>query len=321
MEAAASIHRLEAALGDRAVCVVLLVGDEEVVLVDSAIAGVPRDLVVPYLASIGLEPEQIGYVISSHADFDHIGGNAELRDLAPSALILCHEADRPQIEDVETLIDERYREFTGEHGLPEDAEGNDWIRSVTKTSPVDRSVSDGERIKLGRDRQVEVLHTPGHSAGHLTLYDAATRTAVISDAVLWNALLTTSGTPAFPPTYRHVAAYRRTIERLAALPIETLLTGHFSVRTGADVQEFLAESAAFCDRFEHALERVLRGPSTPQTTPQLIEILSPELGSWPDSAAPVLAFPLVGHLEDLEAAGSVRRDRDGELTTWRWEEG
>lgn len=319
MEVAPSIHRLEVPLGDRFVCVVVLVGADTVVVFDSAMAGAATEIVVPYLESLGIGPDRIGWVISSHADFDHIGGNADLRALAPTALFACLEPDRRQIEDVDVLIEERYREFVGEHGAPDDVEGDDWIRSVTRTSPIDRTLADGEQIPLGGGRFVEVLSTPGHSHGHLAVFDETTHTALISDAVLADALLTASGAVAFPPTYRYVEAYRATIDRLKAMPIETLVTGHFPVLRGPFVAEFFERSIAFCDRFDDALAVTLREAAGPLTTQELLDLLGPELGSWPAASTQMLAYPLVGHLERLEAAGHVGRTHTDGRACWHWE--
>ena len=38
------IHRIEAPLGDRIICVYLLVGDQNIMLVDSGLDSTPRDL-------------------------------------------------------------------------------------------------------------------------------------------------------------------------------------------------------------------------------------------------------------------------------------
>jgi glyoxylase-like metal-dependent hydrolase (beta-lactamase superfamily II) len=163
-----------------------------------------------------------------------------------------------------------------------------------------------------------VLHTPGHSRGHLTVYDPRSRTAVITDATLWNAVLTKTGEPAFPPTYRYVDTYLATLHRFQGMMIDTLLTSHYPIYRGAEVAEFLGESRAFADRFDEAVREELQSTSGPRTTKELIAALSPRLGRWPDSASPALAYPLIGHLERLQQYGLVRTVRRDGLIAWAW---
>jgi glyoxylase-like metal-dependent hydrolase (beta-lactamase superfamily II) len=101
MECARGIHRVEAPLGDRIVCLFLLVGEDRTLLVDTGIDETPRASLVPYLSELAIGPERIDYVLITHADLDHQGGNAALRELAPSATFLCHELDRPLIESTD----------------------------------------------------------------------------------------------------------------------------------------------------------------------------------------------------------------------------
>ena len=48
------------------------------ILVDSGVAGVPPETILPYLKSVGLEATDLDLLINLHAHADHIGGDAEL---------------------------------------------------------------------------------------------------------------------------------------------------------------------------------------------------------------------------------------------------
>ncbi|MBI2942236.1 MAG: MBL fold metallo-hydrolase [Chloroflexi bacterium] len=318
MEVAPGIHRIETPLGDRVACLYLLVGDERALLVDTGIDATPRESLLPYLTAQGIRPEQIGYVLISHPDLDHLGGNASVRELIPTALFLCHDLDRWLSESIERVIQERYGEFAADHGIAESEESNAWVRANARCVSIDVGLTGGERIRLGPDWHVEVLHTPGHSRGHLSVHDPRSRSTIIADAILWNAVLTRDGAPAFPPTYRYVDTYLASLHRLQGMPIDTLLTSHYPVYRGAAVAEFLGESRVFADRVDGALRDELRGARTTRTTRELIETLSPRLGGWPAAAASALAFPLVGHLERLLQHGLVETERHDGLIAWRW---
>ncbi|MEZ4659126.1 MAG: hypothetical protein R2911_16305 [Caldilineaceae bacterium] len=118
---------------------------------------------------------------------------------------------------------------------------------------MDMALSGGEQLHLGDGWRVNVLHTPGHTRGHLSLHDAHSRSLIIADAALYNAVLRKDGAHAFPPTYRYVDSYLSTIQRFQAMPIDTLLTSHYPVYTGPGVQEFLSESRTFVERLDAAI--------------------------------------------------------------------
>lgn len=318
MEVAQGIHRIETSLGERFVCVFVLVGSENSLLVDTGLNDTPLKVLAPYLEGIGMRPEQLSYVITTHADFDHMGGNATMRELAPHARFICHALDRRWIEDIDKLIVENYGQFNADHGLADDESVNQWIRAQARGTPVDVEIQGGERLRLDKDWWVELWHTPGHTRGHLSVYDPRSRTMIVADSALYNALYTSAGLPAFPPTYRFVESYIATIQRLQQTPIETLLTSHYPVKRGAEVAEFLAESRAFVDRVEHGLRGVLQRAAEPIGIQALIAELSPKLGSWPEAASGFLIYPLAGHLERLVAYGMAESAYRDNILVYHW---
>lgn len=314
MQIAPGIHRIEAPLGERFVAMHLLVGDDCALLFDTGMDRMPYDYVLPYLDQIGISPTQIHYVLTSHADFDHTAGNASMKEIAPGAIFLCHALDQAMIEDVETLIRDRYSEFEADHGLGETDKSKAYIREQSRHVPVDIALTGGEKIRLGADWQVEVLHTPGHSRGHVTIWDPRSATLIICDATLYNAVLFKNGKPAFPPTYRYVDAYVATMNRFAGIPAQTMLTSHYPIYRGVQIAEFIAESRAYVERVEQTILQAL-ADGEPRTMRQLIEQTARSLGEWPESASIYLMHPFAGHLERLVQYGVLKTGRrDGLLT-------
>ena len=103
MEIAPGIHRIETPLGDRFVCLYLLVGSEHALLLDTGVDSTPTEYLAPYLDEIGLAADKIRYVVNSHADFDHTAGNQSAKELIPGALFMCHQLDLQQTEDIELM--------------------------------------------------------------------------------------------------------------------------------------------------------------------------------------------------------------------------
>lgn len=314
MELSPGLHRVEAPIGDRYVALYLIVGDDAVLLVDTGFDESISGTLDPYLKSVGIAPERIRYVINTHADFDHTGGNAAIKALAPNCVLMCGEDDRRMINDIELMIGERYGEF-GVHGVAESEDTNTFIRSVAKTVPVDIGLRGGERIDLG-GRVVEVLHTPGHSWGHVAVHDLESHSLMIGDAVLFNGLFTADGHEAFPPTYRYVDTYRGTIRRLAAMSVSTLLTAHYPVYKDSAAADFFAESLAYTDRVESVLVDALRAAKKPMGLLEVVEATRDRLGVWPEPAAELLTYPLLGHIEALEQRGVITSHSGGSHPTY-----
>ena len=315
MEIRPGLHRIEAPIGVRFIAMHLFTGPNGALLFDTGVDGSVEDTLLPYLAEQGIDPASIRWVVSSHCDFDHTGGNAALKAAAPDAEFLAGAADQLMTENLEVLIAGRYGEFARADGFDDPPETTAEIRASTRLVGVDRVLTGGETFDLGAGRVIEVLAAPGHSPGHLALWDATNDALAISDAVLGETVPTAQGDPAFPPTYRDTIAYVDTIARLRAFGASLLLTAHYPVCEGDEVTGFLDASTAYTDRIDRAIERHL---TAEMTSLELIRAAAADLGPWPAAAAEYLIFPMTGNLERLAGSGRIVEGfRDG-IRTWKW---
>lgn len=308
-EVAPGIHRIEAPLGDRFVACHLVVGSRAAVLVDTGVDATPRDSIAPYCDRIGLARDRIRWIVVTHDDVDHMGGNASAAAAFPAAAFVAHQRDIELVEDVGRIVRERYSEFAVDHGIDVEPGFKAWCHAVARAVPIDLRLAGSLELALG-DRTIEVFETPGHSHGSISVWDSATRSAIIGDAVLGATVRTADGRPAFPPTYRYPGPYRRTIDELARRGPALLLAAHDPVMDGDAAQAFLAESRAFADRLEAAALAAIAGSPAGLTTRELSDRLAPEVGDWPREAWVFLANELVGHLEEAELNGDVEASRD-----------
>lgn len=310
MDVARGIHRIDTDFYGRMNSLFLLVGDSKSMLVDTGVGSTPGEYLVPYLSDNGIEAT-IDYVVNTHADLDHVGGNAAVAELFPESTQVCHALDQAWIDDVDELIEKRYDEYA-ELGIGETPETKAFLRDITGAKPTDTVVVGGERFALSDDWEVEILHTPGHSWGHIAVWDERSSTLIIGDAVLSDGLYMADGSPAFPPTYRYVDDYVATIDMLAALSAGTLLCSHYPTMTGDEVAAFFTGSRDYVDRVERAVASALAAGEGPMTLREIIATTSPELGPWDENAALSLKFPILGHLERMIERGEVERvDVDG----------
>jgi len=285
----------------------LFVGRERSLLLDVGVDETAKKGLMPYLAGIGLEPASIRWAVVSHADVDHFGGIASLRELSPDVVCLAHRLDAPLITDYAAYETRRARGFREPWGLDESPEVLAWTRSVTREGPVNMTVTGGETVDLGGGWELEIVHVPGHTHGHLAVYDPRSRTLAVADAVLGDMVPHADGRPAFPPTYRYVDSYLATISRCEALRPELLLTAHYPTMRGDAAPEFLARSRGFVEKVDTVIVDELDAAGSPGLRlQQLLARANPRLGSWPSEGTEgALAFPVVGHLERLLALGRI----------------
>ncbi|MBN1964669.1 MAG: MBL fold metallo-hydrolase [Anaerolineae bacterium] len=317
MEVVPGIHRIKCNFGvNRAIYVHLFIGEDAAMLVDTACAHNPQQDILPYMASIGFDPADLTYILISHSDLDHQGGNQPMKAAAPQALLTCHNLDRPWIEDTEALIAGRYSQFEVEHGIGYGEAGKDGIRADTLSHPLDMTLEGGETFRLSADWSVEAIHTPGHTWGHLAVYDPRSRFLAAGEAALWTTILDSDWQPALPPTYCYVDPYLATLDRLLALDIDVYSPAHWPVQRGADVGQFLRESRNYCLLVERKLLDLARQQSF--TLREAIDRLGPEVGTWPAATNIDFSYGAAGNLHRLAQRGLLKTSRsDAGLVVWR----
>jgi glyoxylase-like metal-dependent hydrolase (beta-lactamase superfamily II) len=300
VEVAPGIHRIESVLGPRPFSQYLVQG-ERTLLVDTGVAVTPETVILPYLDSIGLRPADLDFVLNTHADVDHFGGNAAIRARAPRAVFCAHSADVPWIEDRERILRERYGWYAT-HDVDYSPEEKDWLREAMGPNvPLDMRLSGNETFRLGPELAVQVLHLPGHSPGHVGLWDPASGTAIITDAALGRGLYDMAGNVISPPPYFDVMAYEGSVRLLRSLSPQRLLTAHYEVMEGEDAVRFLDESATFIERTRLTVSETLAEHGE-LTLRGLLEISNPELGPF-TVMENELAGTLRAHLRELVSAG------------------
>jgi glyoxylase-like metal-dependent hydrolase (beta-lactamase superfamily II) len=258
VEVVPGIHRIESDLGPRFVAQYLLVGGERTLLVDTGLRDTPAEAIEPYARGLGLGLERLDYVLVSHADVDHCGGNRALRERAPGARILCHEEDRRWIESNAAMLRENYLWYEA-YGFGPDEEAKAFIaEQLGGDCPVDVGLRGGETIRLGADWSVDVLHLPGHTLGHLALWDPRSGALLVIDAVLERGVYDRAGNRLIPPRYYDARGYEATIRRARSLSPDVLLTAHYPVMEGVEAAAFLDRSLAFVGDLRRAVERGLR---------------------------------------------------------------
>lgn len=318
MEIAPNIHRIPCIFDEnRIVFVHLLIGSEASMLVDTACAHNPQQDILPYMQKIGFDPQNLSYIVISHSDLDHQGGNQPMKDIAPQAWIMCHTLDRPWVESTEALIRGRYMQFDEPHGFETSDEVIAAIHADTLSSPIDITLEGGEQFRLSPDWYVEIVHTPGHTWGHLAVHDPNSKTMIAGEAALSNAILDADWNPVLPPTYCYVDTYLATLDRLIAMKIEIFSPAHWQLQQGSEVDDFLRESRNYCLHVEAQLLNFAESHGA-FTLQEAIEQVGPTISSWGEAGNGLLTFPFNGNLQRLLQRGQLRETRNADnIVTWQ----
>ena len=243
-EVVSGVHRLALPLGIHGVPTVsayLLHDDDGDVLVDCGIAAGPEPPVPgaepdpcgaldQALRAAGSRLERIGRLVVTHAHIDHYGLAGEVVRRSGGELWM-HEASRLDVEkyqDPDEAVDRRML-MLADHGLygrelTESSEGLlDWIPVMPSIAVPDRMLAGGERLVVG-DREWVVVHTPGHSPGHLCLFAAADRLLCSGDHLLQIVSPPVTFERGFEPD--PMGSYLDSLEKVAALEPDLVLPGH-----------------------------------------------------------------------------------------------
>lgn len=151
------------------------------------------------------EVEQLGLtvtsIINTHAHVDHIAANAEIQD-ATKAHLAIHDLDAASLTDPMASLS--------------------FFVGASSTSPTpDQLLKAGDRIQVGTV-SLEVLHTPGHTPGSISLWSEAERVVFTGDALFSMGI----GRTDFPGG-SHETLIRSIREKLFSLPGDTTVySGH-----------------------------------------------------------------------------------------------
>jgi glyoxylase-like metal-dependent hydrolase (beta-lactamase superfamily II) len=222
----------------------LLWDDDNVVLVDTGYPG-QLPLFREALEQAGFLFEKLSKIIVTHQDIDHIGSLSDILNAASQKIeVLATEADKPYIEGEKMIL-----KITPEAiaravaALPADMpeERRQAIKRGLENppkGPVDTTLADGEHLPYGGG--VIVIHTPGHTPGHLCLYHPSSKTLIAADA-----LTVVEGRLSRPNA--SVDADRTlagtSLQKLAQYEIETVICYHGGLFRGSANQR-IAELAA-----------------------------------------------------------------------------
>ena len=278
MQITPHIHAVRTPLGpapDRFVYVYVVYGDR-ITVIDTGFNGSEK-LIYEDIRSTGRDPTEIDLIILTHAHPDHTGSAKAIRDLT-GCMVAAHLLDAPAIETPDPVM------------LKSPAPGVPPM--VGGPVPLGRLLSDGDTIHPGNGLTLEVLHTPGHSPGSISLLLRGEMALFTGDTVQ---------APGRAPIYTDPVALVRSIRKLKGIPgIRHYLPAHDQPAEGNEAYRRFDDSLGYIRRVHAAVNHAASGtPGTPDPQALAGQVLA-DLGLPP---GPSLAFIARTIQADLSAPG------------------
>ena len=147
-----------------------IIGCEETKLAICIDPGDEAERIVEILESRGLTLQAIAL---THAHLDHVGGVAALKKLQPAAKINLHQGDE--------FIYQALPEQPAWIGIPR-AQWAAMGFAFEPPPPVDEYWTDGQKYSVGK-LEFEIRHCPGHTPGHVVLYEPTEEVVFVGDVL------------------------------------------------------------------------------------------------------------------------------------------
>jgi glyoxylase-like metal-dependent hydrolase (beta-lactamase superfamily II) len=226
------------------------------------------------LKAQGLRPEQVRWVVLTHAHLDHAAGAGALMAACPNAILLAHPRAARHMVHPEKLVAsatavygaERFRVLYGT------------IEPIAEARV--RALADGESFALG-DATLTVLHTAGHANHHFVVDDPVLDTVYTGDTfgLVYPALQGRGrfALPSTSPTNFDAPLARQSLDRVLALGRRAVALTHFDAYEDAPV--IAAQLVRFLDRAEAWVEQGAHGSES------VAEMTSRFARAWSDAIA------------------------------------
>lgn len=200
--------------GQSVMNLVLVWDDDTAVLPDTGLPG-QLMLIQAEMEKAGVAFDRLKLVVITHQDTDHIGNIADLQNASGNLKVLSHMDEKPYIE-----LEKKPIKWTQERYLQTCAQ-------IGGGPKIDHALADGEELEACGG--IRVIHTPGHTPGHICLYLKKYKTLVTGDAMnLVNGQLVG---PSPQYTYNMAMAID-SLNKLKQFDIQTVICYHGGVFTG-----------------------------------------------------------------------------------------
>ena len=249
------VHEISESLGYQRLLIVNVIfhgvrgaGDRQWVLIDAGVTTSARMIASAAASRFGKNSRPAA-IILTHGHFDHVGALEELADKW-DVPVYAHELEHPYLDGRSSYPPPDPKVGGGMVAIlsPLFPRGPIDVKHWLRALPADGSVPGMTGWRW--------LWTPGHAPGHISLWSEAERTLIAGDAFVTTrqesayAALTQEPEMHGPPMYftPDWDAAKKSVQRLAALEPEIVVTGHGRAMRGAEMRAALHTLANDFDR-------------------------------------------------------------------------
>jgi glyoxylase-like metal-dependent hydrolase (beta-lactamase superfamily II) len=179
---------------------IYLIIDKTIALIDAG-TGMNFETVKQNLSKFDLKPNDIELIVNTHCHYDHVGGDMNFIQSA-NCDVFIYELEADLLRKGDGVIT-----------------CADMFGKKLEPIAVAKELREGGKIELG-ELTLEVLHTPGHTAGGICLYAPKQRILFSGDTIFSDGVGRTD-----LPT-GDVTALHNSIEGLLKLDVQTIYPGH-----------------------------------------------------------------------------------------------
>jgi glyoxylase-like metal-dependent hydrolase (beta-lactamase superfamily II) len=189
-------------LTDNRDCNVYLIETDELVMIDSGF-GANSQALVDNISEVGLNPADVTTIILTHCHIDHIRGAAWFRNRFGSRLVM-HEFDANIVEQGDNRLTAAF-----------------CFEVQFEPLPIDVKLTGAEGLLTVGGEEICWVHTPGHSAGSISVYLDSEGNRILFGQDI--------GAPLLPEFDCDPVAWFASMEKLLALNADVLCDGHSGI--------------------------------------------------------------------------------------------
>ena len=210
----------------------VIIFDEKITIIDTGTKTAYRNI-FKYIEDNGRNIADIDLLILSHSHPDHIGSAAEIKRKT-NCRVIAHSEAKAWIENV--VLQNKERPVPGFYNL------------VDEPVFIDEIITDNETIKVGEDLSLEIIHTPGHSRGSISIL-------ILQEAVLFTADAI--------PVSRDLPNYDNFMEMRQSLQLITEMKDYFALLTSwtppvigePDKTRLFSEAFCYMNELDEAVKK------------------------------------------------------------------